>query len=349
MWNVIIPAVASLVGGALAGEGGKRAAEAEAAASQQVVQLNKDIYRDQRSLAAPGYLTGGAATNALGAIYGIAPQDYMAALNGSGPGGGNSAFGGQYNSGDWGAGQPVAGHSGGGGPNALLGAVVRNGGDNWKTIATSAPSGYDYDAYFASDPGLASEWAKADVRSLFNGNRDAYLYWQSQGMGGKFAPNGMLKPLASTAPATTSGSATGGTSANALADPMKAFEATPYYSMAVKGFRGVDTPEVNAAFAKGGKVLSGAQSIALDERGKNRLGGAFGSYVAGLSDLAGLNSTAATSLNNSSTNYGANAGSAITNAGQAKGNALASGYAGLNQGVSGALGALQNYGKDNWG
>lgn len=39
----------------------------------------------------------------------------------------------------------------------------------------------------------------------------------------------------------------------------------------------------------------------------------------------------------------------MTNAGQAKGNALASGYAGLTQGVSGALGALNTFGKTNWG
>ena len=379
---LLVEAGTSLAGGWLSGQGDVASANANADAAQQVVDLQRGIYNDTRNLARPGYMTGGAATNALANIYGIAPQNYEAAYSSGGgtSSGGSNAQGLATN---WGAGQPVAGHSGGGGANALTGAIgagignvfggpiggavggalgglIRNGGDNWKTIATMAPEGYDYDAYFATDPGLAKEWAKADVRSLFNNNRNAYLYWQSQGMGGKFAPNGMLKPLSgyevgangipvASAPAastTNSGTASG---ANALADPMKAFEATPYYDIAVKGFRGVDTPEVNSAYARGGKVLSGAQSIALDERGKNRLGGAFGDYTNGLRSLAGMNQTASQQAGNAATNYGANAGNAITNAGQAKGNALASGYAGLNQGVSGALGALQNYGKNNWG
>lgn len=378
---LLVEAGTSLAGGWLSSQGNVASANANADAAQQVIDLQRGIYNDQRNLARPGYMTGGAATNALANIYGIAPQNYEAAYSGGGAAlGGSNAQGLATN---WGAGQPVAGHSGGGGSNALAGAIgagvgnafggpiggaiggalgglIRNGGDNWKTIATMAPEGYDYDAYFATDPGLAKEWSKADVRSLFNGNRNAYLYWQSQGMGGKFAPNGMLKPLdgyeiganglpTASAPAastTNSGTPSG---SNALADPMKAFEATPYYDMAVKGFRGVDTPEVNAAYSRGGKVLSGAQSIALDERGKNRLGGAFNDYTNGLRSLAGMNQTASTQIGSAATNYGSAAGGAITNGGIAKGNALASGYAGLNQGVSGALNALTKYGQNNWG
>jgi hypothetical protein len=41
---------------------------------------------DQRGLAAPGYMTGGAASNKLAALFGIAPQDYQAAYGGGGGG-----------------------------------------------------------------------------------------------------------------------------------------------------------------------------------------------------------------------------------------------------------------------
>ena len=368
---LLVDAGSSLAGGWLSGQGGTASANANADAAQQVVDLQRGIYNDQRALYGPGYKTGGAATNALASIYGLPTQDYEAAYS---SGGSNSAgmSDEQGYATNWGAGQPVAGHSGGGGSNALasgigagignvfggsiggavggaLGGLFRNGGDNWKTLATSAPKGYDYDAYYNSDGGLASEWAKADVRSLFNGNRDAFLYWKAQGSGGKFAPVELTKlPTAQPTTPATGTAPTTGAPTNALS-PMGAFQSTPFYDMAVKGFRGVDTPEVNAAYAKGGKVLSGAQSIALDERGKNRLGGAFGQYTAGLSDLAGLNSTASNQAGTAATNYGTSTGRAIVDGGTAKGNALASGYAGLTQGVNGALGALNTFGQQKWG
>lgn len=374
---LLVDAGSSLAGGWLSGQGGVESANANADAAQQVVDLQRGIYSDQRALARPGYMTGGAATNALANIYGIGPQNYEAAFsNGGMSSGGTNAQGLATN---WGAGQPVAGHTGGGGPNALaaaagsaagsffgpvgtavggaLGGLIRGDGDNWQTKQTIAPEGYDYDKFWNDNPDLQvskNGWPKADVQALFGGNRNAYLDWfQKQSpdrkipllAGYEVGANGV--PVLSTAAPAAGGGATSG--ANALASPMKAFEATPYYDMAVKGFRGVDTPDVNAAYAKGGKVLSGAQSIALDERGKNRLGGAFNSYTAGLSDLAGLNSTATTQANNSATNFGANAGSALTNKGAATGNALASGYAGLTQGVNGALGALNTFGQQKWG
>lgn len=382
-WGDILPLIvdagSSILGGWLSGEGERQAADAQGDAANRQLELYRQIYGDQRALAAPGYLTGGAATNALAQIYGLPTQDYTAALNNGGMGGGPA----NGLSTNWGAGQPVVGHSGGGGANALaslagtaagsvfggpiggavggaIGGLFRKGGDNWTTLATSAPEGFDYNAYFAGDPGLAREWSKADVRSLFNNNRDAYLYWHARGGDGKWNPNTLatldgyevganglpVQKSAAAASTTNSGTATG---SNALADPMKAFEATPYYDIAVKGFRGVDTPEVNSAYARGGKVLSGAQSIALDERGKNRLGGAFNDYTNGLRSLAEMNQTPSSQIGSAATNYGNAAGGAITNAGQAKGNALASGYAGMNQGISGALNALTKYGQSQWG
>lgn len=86
MWNLVIPALASLAGGALAGEGGKQAANAQNKAAQDQLNLYKRMYEDQRSLAKPGYMTGGAATNLLAAQYGIGPQNYAAAYGAGGTG-----------------------------------------------------------------------------------------------------------------------------------------------------------------------------------------------------------------------------------------------------------------------
>lgn len=380
-WTDIIPllidAGGSLAGGYLAGKGGEEAARAQGDAAQQVADLQRQIYYDTRSLARPGYMTGGAAANMLGAQFGIAPQDYTAAYSGGGASGAGAGAGvGPEN--NWGAGQAVAGRSGGGGGNALtaglgtaagsffggpiggaiggaVGGLIRSGGDNWKTLATGAPEGYNYDAYFARDPGLAKEWGKADVRSLFNNNRDAYLYWHARGGDGKWAantldplegyqadtPNGIPKQIAAPSSGT-------GSSANALADPMSGFMSSPYGKIATSGFRSVDVPEISGAYARGGKVLSGAQSIALDERGKARLGGAYTDYTNGLRSLAGMNQTASNQAGAAASSYGVNAGNAMTAAGDAKANALGSAYKGLGQGVSGALGALSEYGQKNW-
>jgi len=371
-WAIIIPTVASLAGGYLSGQGSKAAGDATANAAKDATELQKQIYYDQRGLAMPAYLTGGAAANKLAAIYGIAPQNYQAAyMGGYNPGGS-----GAYNPADWGAGQAVAGHSGGGG-NSLIGSIaggvlsgnpmlglagglIRNGGDNWTTLGTSAPAGYDYEAYMKS-PGLEAEWAKPDVQALFGGNRDAYAYWHANGgvMNGKqsWAPNmEYLKEVTSKNPnfAGKSNMPVGGTQQETMAggnalNPMQEFTASPYGQMAISGFRGVDTPEINSAFARGGKVLSGAQSIALDERGKARMGGAFNDYTNGLRAMAGMNQTASSQIGSAASQYGANAGNNMIAAGQAKGNALASAYQGIGQGIAGAAGALQSYGQKNWG
>ena len=86
MWEAIITAGASLAGGALSGAGGQAAAKAQQQAANQTTALQKNIYMDQRGLAAPGYMTGGAASNKLAALFGIAPQDYQAAYGGGGGG-----------------------------------------------------------------------------------------------------------------------------------------------------------------------------------------------------------------------------------------------------------------------
>jgi len=366
VWDLILPAVASLAGGYLSGQGAKAGGDATANAAKDATELQRQIYYDQRGLAKPAYLTGGAAANKLAAIYGIAPQNYNQAFMGGNNYGLSTT--GNMLSANLGAGQPVAGHSGGGGnyglEGGLIGGLIRKGGDNWQTVATQAPAGYDYEAYMKS-PGLEAEWAKPDVQALFNGNRDAYAYWHANGgvLNGKpsWAANmEYLKEVTSKNPNFASDQSTmpvGGTQqeamtgGNKLLSPMEEFTASPYGQMAISGFRGVDTPEINGAFARGGKLLSGAQSKALDERGKARMGGAFNDYTNGLRAMAGMNQTASSQIGSAAGQYGANAGNNMILAGQAKGNALAGAYQGYANGISGALGAVNDYGKSNnwWG
>lgn len=293
MWNLVVPALASLAGGWLAGEGDRKAGEAQADAANQNVALQRDVYADQRRLARPGYVTGGAAANALAAISGIAPQDYEAAYDSSGPDG--------------------------------LG---------------DDPYAWDpYRAYLEQNPLLLQEYMGNKKAQKFYKTPTDYVKKHLE-----LHPDQRL-PTRPTAQPTTSTSATG---ANALANPMAAFEASPYAKIATSGFRGVDVPAINGAFARGGKVLSGAQSIALDERGKARLGGAYTDYTNGLRSLAGMNQTASNQAGAAASSYGVNAGNAMTNVGNAKANALSSAYKGLGQGVSGALGAVSEYGQKNW-
>lgn len=382
-WGDFIPLIvnagSALLGGYASSKGATDQADAERKAAEEAARLSREVYYDHRGLARPGYMTGGAATNALANIFGLPAQDYGAAYGGAYSGGYGAGGSGPSAANNWGAGQPVAGHSGGGGPNALTGAIgagignvfggpiggavggalgglVRNGGDNWQTLATGAPQGLAYDEYFNSQPGFATEWAKPDVQSLFNGNRDAYIWWHANGgnINGKqsWAPNTDWLSRQNVNPTTGAvepAAGTGQSGANALADPMKAFTDSPYGKIATSGFRGVDVPEINGAFARGGKVLSGAQSIALDERGKARLGGAFNDYTNGLRSLAGMNQTASSQIGSAAGQYGVNAGNAIIQAGQAKGNALKSGWDGISQGINGAVGALSDFGRKNWG
>ena len=62
-----------------------------------------------------------------------------------------------------------------------------------------------------------------------------------------------------------------------------------------------------------------------------------------------MNQTASSQVSGAAGQYGVNAGNAALAAGQAKGNALKSGWDGISQGINGAVGALSDFGRKNWG
>lgn len=290
IWQFIIPAVASLAGGYLSGQGEAAAANEEAKAAKNTLGLQRDIYQDQRQLARPGYMTGGAATNILAGQFGIPGQDYGAAY----------------------------------------GAGTTGQDDQWNS-------------YLQANPDVAQEWSRLQTqgKNPFGSAAEyAQYHWNTYGQ-----KEGRQLPQQNTqSPQPVAGGAAAGPM-----NPLKGFMDSPYGQIATSGFRGVDVPEVNSAFARGGKVLSGAQSIALDERGKARLGGAYTDYTNGLRSLAGMNQTASSQVSGAAQNFGVNAGNAMQNIGTAKGNALAGAYQGIGQGISGALGSVMDFGKKNWG
>lgn len=406
IFKVAVPALSSIAGGLLSGEGSRRGTDAQADAAEAAALAQLQAAREAAARNEPWRRSGVGALNFQNAWLGL-PQvatDYAPTSGGSGSG----AFG-AYNPADWGAGKLVAGHSGGGpsglatglgnaagtgigtmfgGPiggaiggalGSAVGGMFRQSGpkgDNWETLGTSAPAGYDYEEYFASDPGLATEWAKADVRSLFNNNRDAYLWWHANG--GTDPKTGKQQWTPNTGWLDRGRAASGGGSPNIVnrgdgtfgvgadgqglqiggsgqagggqQDIWTSIKNNPLWTAATEGFLKSGMPAVNAAFGAGGKALSGAQKIALQDNaiGKWALPTVKDIYnqYAGISGT-GANVTQATNQTNMA---------ATTNAGNARmsgANALASGYndqwKGIGDGISGAFGALQDYGKSNWG
>jgi hypothetical protein len=350
----LINAGASLAGGYMSGQGGQASAKAQQDAANQTTALQRQIYMDQRGLAAPGYMTGGAASNKLAALFGIAPQNYQAAYGGGFSGGGMS--GGSQMLPNLGAGQPVQGRSGGGGPNAAaglagsvagtffggpiggavggaLGGMIRSGGDNWKTVATQAPGGFDYGTYM-QQPDLQAEWAKPDIKALFGGNQDAYANWHYNQFGKNEG-----RTLAPTSDQTNMPGGGAEQMQGGPSNPLAEFYASPYAKLATTISDG-QFDQIKGNLGAAGKSISGAAEGRYAKTLAGNTYGAFGDYTNQLSNLAGMGQTNSQLASSAAGNYGANAGNAMMQAGNARANALTSAYQGYGQGLSAAAGSL---------
>lgn len=354
----LINAGASLAGGYMSGQGGQASAKAQQDAANQAAALQRQIYMDQRGLAAPGYMTGGAASNKLAALFGIAPQNYQAAYGGGFSGGGMG--GGSQMLPNLGAGQAVQGRSGGGGPNAAAGAIgsiagtflggplggavggalggmIRSGGDNWKTVATQAPGGFDYGSYM-QQPDIAAEWAKPDIKALFGGNQDAYANWHynqfGKNEGRTLSPTSDQTNMPVGGADQMQGGAMGGPS-----NPLAEFYASPYAKLATTISDG-QFDQIKGNLGAAGKSISGAAEGRYAKTLAGNTYGSFQDYTNQLSNLAGMGQTNSQLASTAAGNYGANAGNAMMQAGNARANALTSAYQGYGQGLSAAAGSL---------
>lgn len=394
-WMDFLPLITdvagNLLGGYMKGQQSKKTQSAADASVQQQLDLYRQMYGDQRALAMPNYYTGGNAMNLLAKQFGLPAQNYMAASQGQGgqfggAGGAGQGYGGFVPSAEnnWGAGQSVQGHSGGGGPNATaqavgsaigtflpipipgvgsaigaaIGGMFRNGGDNWKTLATGAPQGFDYAAYMQA-PDLQAEWAKKDVQSLFGGNKDAYAYWHYNQFGKN--EGRQLNPVEQAAGGNAVNDPGSMTSGGQIGQPagqpgaqkeqsaLEGFYSSPYGQLAQQGFLGVDNPQIQGAFSRGGKALSGAATQALYDRGVSRSQNAYGNYIAGLQSLSGIQAPALNALTNAGNTFQSGASNAYGALGQNKINALNSGYSNMADTLGGITNSVTKFGKANWG
>lgn len=352
-WSSLIDVGGDVLGSVLpayfANQSANKSTDAITGANQQAIDLQRQIYNDQIRRTEPWRQSGFNALNFQNLWLGM-PQvkDSAGTTTITDPNAPSAAN-------NWGAGQPVAGHTGGGGSNPLtsaigagvgnyfggpiggaiggaLGGLIRKGGDNWTTLATGAPEGFNYDKYVSDNPGLlddANGWAKADVRSLFNNDRNAYLYWHyntfGKNEGRKLDPldgysvgsNG-LPVQSSTGAGTTTGTGTTATGTSGTPDLWSTIKANPLYVAATEGFLGIDKPQVEGAFATGGQALSGAEKKSLFDRGTARSYNALGDIYNQFAGLSGTGYTAAGSQNNSGANFANGASNLIVNSGQAQ-------------------------------
>lgn len=281
MWETIFAVAANVIGGAMQSSAAKKAGQAQAASADQATALQKQIYTDQRGLLGPGYMTGGAATNKLAALFGIAPQNYEAAY---------------------------AGGLGGGGVQAGRFASYLN-------------ANPDVMEYWQNNPAVQQQFP--------NVNDLAKWHWENIGQQeGRQLPTG-----ASTTPSTQ-------TPTNPLAD----FYDSPYAKLATT-LSTDQMDKIRGQLGAAGKSISGAAEGRYAKTLAGNTYGAFTDYTNQLSNLAGMGQTNSQLASNAAGQYGVNAGNLITQAGNAKANALSSGYAAMNQGISGALSTLNDYGK----
>jgi hypothetical protein len=295
--GALIGAGASLAGGYLSGQGGQAAAGAQQDAANQTTALQRQIYMDQRGLASPGYMTGGAASNKLAALFGIAPQDYQAAYGGAG------------------------------------GGAVNGQSDQWS-------------GYLASNPDVMDYWkSNAKLRQMYpNANDFASYHYANFGQ-----QEGRQLP---TAGDTKSTMPTGGAQQmqGGASNPLAEFYASPYAKLATT-INDQQFDQIKGNLGAAGKSISGAAEGRYAKTLAGNTYGAFGDYTNQLANLAGMGQTSSQLASNAAGNYGVNAGNSMMQAGNAKANALTSAYQGYGQGVSAALGTVNDYGKQQkwWG
>jgi len=204
-----------------------------------------------------------------------------------------------------------------GGSDRLIGGG--DGGDQWT-------------AYLNANPDLQAEWSRLTTQSKNQfKNPQEYAQWHYNTMGRN---EGRQLPEVSTPTQEETQAA----SAAGQANVWDTIKRNPLWTAATEGFLGVDVPEVNASFATGGKLLSGAQSKALQDRSTARSYNALGDIYNQYGGMSGSGFQATQSTNQAAGAMGSNVGNSM----MARGNALASGYAGVGNAVGNAINGASN-------
>lgn len=198
--------------------------------------------------------------------------------------------------------------------------LIGGGGDQWT-------------AYLNANPDLQTEWSRLTTQSknpFKNPQEYAQYHYNTFGRN-----EGRELPAAAPAPTQAEQQASAATNQANVWDTIKR---NPLWTAATEGFLGVDVPEVNNAFATSGKVNSGAQKKALYDRSTARSYNALGDIYNQYGGMSGAGFTATQATNQAGSTAATNAGNAM----MARGNALASGYQGVAQGIGQGLSGISN-------
>lgn len=303
MWQFIIPAIASLAGGYLSGQGDRQAANIAADSADRAAQIQREMYRDAVGRAEPWRIGGINALDARLALYG---------LRGSGGSSGNI--------------NP-------------FGAV---------TDSTGNPYGQSdvWSAYLRQNPDVANYWAgNAKLRQLYPNVNDfaAYHYSNFGQREGRVLPS-----LGAPARQTDGGAAP---PASENANPLDAYQAflNSAQNRAASEVNDVDFAKIKGQLGAAGKSISGpGEARYASTLARNRFN-ALQAYDAGLAGISGTGFDATSNINALGQTTAANVGTATQNAGNARAGGYADQWAGIGRGISGAVDALSEYGKKNWG
>lgn len=119
-----------------------------------------------------------------------------------------------------------------------------------------------------------------------------------------------------------------------------AFYTSPGYQFRLgEGIKALD-----ASAAARGRLLSGSQTKAVQQYGEGLAASEYGDYWNRLASLAGAGQTSASGTASQAGATGANVGNTILQGGIGAGNARASGYNALGQGIANGIGAVGNIG-----
>jgi hypothetical protein len=363
--QVLGPTLQAVVGN----QGANRQADAITGANQAAIGLQRDIYQDQVARSEPWRQSGLNALNFMNQWNGMPTVSDGGARS---VGGGGASSNGSPLLPNYGAGQAVQGRSGGGGPSAVaaglgtaagtffggpiggaiggaLGGMIRNGGDNWTTLATQAPGGFDYAAYM-QQPDVAAEWSKPDIKALFGGNQDAYANWHYDKFGkGEGRTLNPLQDTKTTQPVSGGGQQAGGASGG-QSDLWSTIRNNPLYVAAQDGFLGVngqggDVSQIKGAFANNGQLLSGSTLKALQDRSVSRSYGALSDIYGNAAGMAGVGASTAQGQNANAGQFGQSAANLTSASGQAAGQAAATKNANWGAAGQSAISGIYDYSK----
>lgn len=303
-----------MIGSIIGGIFGKKGAEAQADAAGEAVDLSREVWQQSRADYSPYREVGGNALAQLSALMGLGYPGSMA---------------GGYVNGQWQA-TPTAPAAGGSTPQPQT--VARTGG------GTGFPTANQLGIDPATYERLLYE-QRAQERE--GGSTPLLSVLQQQYRAGTLGGQQAQQPAAPAAPATPANPLAAMTPAEAQDAAYAQFRTDPGYQFAYnEGLRALD-----ASAAARGTLLSGGQAKALTRYGQGVADQQYGNYWNRLAGLAGVGQQATSGTAAVGQSYSNQAGNALMQ----QGNARASGYNALGQGIAGGFNNLLGAGAFAYG